>query len=373
MRGLNIKTLNQVTSRQIKQALEKSQKTNVVKVGLSFVGPGEYIIYVDDNGNKQLGQFIECIDFRDMDEHHQQQSNLDPELIIDDRDRFVLVWQFDAHDNISNPKLDTDKYNLVPKDLGEAIPTSKCRYISENKVQSIAFVFHIEDIQEGKYQPVGMEIAFAVRRIRNKDGRTRKLNNNFTSFYDKVGYSKRMWDVTTAIQEYSRRRMSCGGDWNGRYDGFNLPGINEEAYHHLTNIMFCSNHVGELLTINDTKTGKERATKVMHSNLANENKRVRFYSMMTRGIDEPSLKRFKGSMGSRIGIANPMPVPKMSNIDNGSKKSLVNLRNNELVRYTTCLPDVVDSEADKQIMPLEVTSIFNKQDGDDMRATTYRG
>ena len=79
------------------------------------------------------------------------------------------------HDNALST-LNLQKYNVVPKDLGEVIPTSNVAFIPVEQGKGIAFGFHIDDIQKGRCKPGGMANAFGVKCCSDLGDQFRKLN-----------------------------------------------------------------------------------------------------------------------------------------------------------------------------------------------------
>ena len=80
---------------------------------------------------------------------------------------------------------------MVPKVLKEAIPTSNCTHIPVQQVKDIAFLFHADEIQSGKYRPGGVNNGYLVRRCRGLKGQTRKLNS-FNAFRNQNGFRWRI-------------------------------------------------------------------------------------------------------------------------------------------------------------------------------------
>ena len=236
---------------------------------------------------------------------------------------------------MSKPPLDRtlpENY-LVPRDTQEAIPTAQCRYVLEEEIKEIAFVFHLDDIKEGKYNIHGMDNAYAVRRCKNPSGRNQTIKSkSFTSFITDRCYTKRIWDFLASVRDDSRKVLSSGGTWNGRTKSHSHVGANIELFDYvMRRLESYPIEDGEIIKFEHNGT---RPTKRQNPDLSNENKRVREDSVVLRAIDEPAIKRMRSAVGI-IGVANPTPAPSLKAIDEGTALPRVLLTNNTTVRLTT--------------------------------------
>ncbi|KAL3926662.1 MAG: hypothetical protein SGARI_005535 [Bacillariaceae sp.] len=164
-----------------------------------------------------------------------------------------------------------------------------------------------------------------------------------------------MWDAVVAIRDESRKALSAKGQWDGRTKHIHLKGLNVEVFRCLHSTI-TDGLDGELIEKKDKGSGWLKPQKVLNCDLSNEHKRVRQKSHMIRALDEPSLKRFKLALGTTFGVANPTPVPKLKEIDQGIARANVPLKNHTLVRITTCREEDKDEDNGREILPIGIAS-----------------
>ena len=228
-----------------------------------------------------LGQVISVVDYRDIPRLERKGM---PRVI--GTARFVLVRRIIVQNGLEQPELNPDLYGRVPKQIDEAIPTCNLTYIPVGDVKSIAYLFHIDDVQAGKYKPGGIGNAFAVRRERDQHEKLHDLES-FLSFCHPCCYSKRMWDAQIAIQEESRKAMSGGEQWDGRTNHLHLKGFNREVCSHYSYLI--KDDGAEDCCLEQKFTGK-RPQKVLNADLSNEHMRLNQKVEQLRAVEEPALK-----------------------------------------------------------------------------------
>ena len=336
---------------EIEGRLRNSKRGNSIELNGSLIGSGEFILYgIESN---LVGQVICIEDYRDIDKWERSQCRLPRG---NGAARYALVRQIELKEGVSNPEPDPHKYTMLPKILDEAIPTATVAFIAVEQVKSIAYLFHIDDIQAGRYNPGGLANGYAVRRYRGPNGTTRQLNPRvFKSFHNETSYSKRMWDAQVAIREESKKALSSRGQWDGRTKHLHLKGFNVEVYMHLHSII-TEGFNGELIEKKDKGTGWAKPQKVMNPDLSNEHKRLKQKSRMVRALDEPSMKRFKGALGTTFAVANPTPVPKLKDIDEGTARPNVPLKDHTILRIATCKEDDKDNDVLREVLPIAIAS-----------------
>ncbi len=258
---------------------------------------------------------------------------------------------------MSNPDPDPHKYTMLPKILDEAIPTATVAFIAVEQVKSIAYLFHVDDIQAGRYNPGGLANGYAVRRYRGPNGTTRQLNVRvFKSFHNETCFSKRMWDALVAIREESKKALSSRGQWDGRTKHLHLKGFNVEVFQYFHSTITAEGFDGEVIEKKDKGPGWLKPQKVLNPDLSTEHKRLRQKSHMVRALDEPSLKRFKGAFGTAFAVANPTAVPKLKDIDEGRVRANVPLKDHTLLRIATCREEHIDNDPSRELLPIAIAS-----------------
>ena len=215
----------QLKAAEMERRLRESNRGNCIELNTeAIISAGEY----DGYGDALLGQVLAIDDYRGISKWERSQCRLPRG---DGTVRYVLIRQIETREGVSNPEPNFKQYNMLPPALNEAIPTANVAFIAEEQVNSIAFLFHIDAIQAGWYNPGGMSNAYLVRRYRNPQGRLMPLRPTvFKSFHKETSYSKRIWDCGVAAKEHTKRAMSAKGQWDGRTKHIHLPGTNVEYF-----------------------------------------------------------------------------------------------------------------------------------------------
>ena len=342
----------QLKATEIERRLRESKSGNIIKLKTEAnIYAGEYVVY----GDGLLGQVLSIVDYSETSKWERTQCGLSPRVI--GSARYVLIRQIETREGVSNPEPDSHKYGMLPKVINEAIPTANVAFIPVDQVYSIAFLFHIDEIQAGRYNPGGIRNGYLVRRYKDPQGRLKQLKATvFKSFYEETSYSKRIWDNMVALTESVRRSMSARGQWDGQTKHIHAPGTNVEHFRYLRSVMFGDDFDGELIEIKSKGKGLRKPQKVLNPDLSAENKRVRQEFHMVRVLGEPALKRLKGAFGNTFAVANPTPVPKLKDIDEQRVRARVPLKIHTLLRIVTCRKDHVDADPAKEILPIAIAS-----------------
>ena len=104
-----------------------------------------------------------------------------------------------------------------------------------------------------------------------------------------------------------------------------------EVFQHFHSTITAEGFDGEVIEKKDKGPGWLKPQKVLNPDLSNEHKRLRQKSHMVRALDEPSMKRFKAALGTNFGVANPTPVPKLKDIDEGRARPNVPLKDHTIL------------------------------------------
>ena len=100
----------------------------------------------------------------------------------------------------------------MPEDINEAIPTNTLNYIKVKQIVSNAYLFHKDDIKDGKYNPGGVLNAFLVRRMKqNPDSTAYAQLTGYKTFYNRKNYSKRQWNARVAATNQARKLLGRTG------------------------------------------------------------------------------------------------------------------------------------------------------------------
>ena len=319
----------------------------------SYIGSGEHILY----GDGRLGYILEIKDKGYISKEHRNACGIGRKVPA--RAKYALVREFQVtrfgedEDNNPNPAL----YPNLPKFLPEATPTATCSYVAVEEVKDIALVFHIDELEAGLKDPGGLHNAFFTFQYRNPGGRLQPLAE-YDSFPNPHSFSARVWDLESTLIEEKRKAMGVGGQWDGRVKTAELPGHNISMYNYHSNYI---SNVKEGEGVICKRFATKRQQKVQLSDLSMENKKVGLITHITRVIDEPALKRARKSLGGRLAVANPSPVPSWKKIkeSKGRVKANVPVGSDSVIRMVTCNKDYIDTDRSKRSLPYpdQVSSI----------------
>ncbi|MEM7375854.1 MAG: hypothetical protein AAF587_45110, partial [Bacteroidota bacterium] len=147
---------------QIIRRAEDSKATNRILLDGGLVGSLEFVRYRPYQERDQLvGRIVEILDKRDV---PKKELQLFPKAkkMGTQKDKFVLLQLFEkppAGTRRPNPR----EYSNIPDSLNEVIDTCKLEWIPAQYVDTVAFVFHQEQIQKGSLPVHGMMDVFFVR------------------------------------------------------------------------------------------------------------------------------------------------------------------------------------------------------------------
>ena len=337
--------------KEMDSIFEEREKNNCIYYDGNLISSGEFVLYNGGNEGDKLGYILDIKDKANISKLDRAACGIPRKAL--GTSKYALVREIQTRHGVANP--DPQKYNLLPRNLPEAIPTANCCYIPVEEVKDVAFVFHIDQIQGGRCNPAGFNNAFFTKKCRNPSNRTCKLDA-FNSFPNPKSFSKRVWDFASTAREEKRKALAAGGQWDGRCKSITLPGHNVGIYSYLST-RIADTEDGEVIVKSFKGTGRHQ--KVMNCDLSNENKRIRDLSYdLTRVVDEPGLKKLRMTLGSSFGVANPTPVPTMKAVkeSHGRIKAKVPLKTDALVRIVTARTEDKDSDSRKEIAPVAAVS-----------------
>lgn len=273
-----------------------------------------------------------------------------------ERDRLVLVRTLAP---ATGRKRTTNRrsHPNVPDSPLELTITNSFKWILAVQVESIAFVFHADGVNSGKFLCGGMVNAFVVRQIITEDGEIKTLRESeFDPFKTppsaKETHSKRIWSGLAALNEASFEVLSSGGKWDGRTKHLHLPGFNFELAMCLMDRLTIASDVIQ----DDVEFS--RAKKRLNADLSVSNKRIKTKGRLIRVLEQTALIQFRSALGSTFGVANAKAVPALKEVkkSNGRVKDTAHVCDHDLVRIVTCAEDDFDNDSNKDVAPLLVTS-----------------
>jgi hypothetical protein len=230
---------------------------------------------------------------------------------------------------------------------------------SVKHIKAIAFVFHIETINDGRYSCGGIQNAFMIRETLPLYLAQRPIPINmddFEPFLSPFGgcesYSKRMWNSIASIKELCWRSMtSSKSQWDGRTKHVHFPGVNKECMQYITYMMKL--FLGETSNpLCEDKMTVTKAKKLCHHNLSVSNKKRKYDISLLRVVEEHELDLVRAVLGSTFGVGLTHSAPTIKDIKKtmdltGKDISTVELQTHQTVRIVTCREDDVDFDLTK--------------------------
>jgi hypothetical protein len=334
----------------------------------ALVRPGEYVLYppasceMEEEYPFLVGQIINIADYRDI--PGEEIRFHDEDSSDNGKKRFVLVRlmesiSYDGHQGQAT-KPTVEKYPCVPESLKEVRRTGLMHWIDAKSILSIAFVFHIDQVNACKYSCAGITNAFFIRQEIEDDMTITMIDGDEFDPFDMPwgieSYSKRMWNFISSVKEMCWRSMTSSKSvWDGRTKHVHFPGVNFECMQYLKFMMRLSIHTGEEPgQLCEDKMTVTRAKKVCHPNLSISHKKRKFDVSLIRVVDEDELDLVSSVFGSTFGIGLTHSAPSIKAIKTemdatGKDISTVELQEHQLVRIVTCRPDEVDEVPERNL------------------------
>ena len=136
-----------------------------------IIRSGDYVRYQVTNHHKMLlvGQIIAIADLEQI-PRAERRACVDARGNGDDRMVLIRHFKFPRANSVARPN--SANYPNISASLREVVQTNNLEWIRVANVRSIAFVFHIETINQGVNNCSGMRDAFFISHIMH--GRKRK-------------------------------------------------------------------------------------------------------------------------------------------------------------------------------------------------------
>lgn len=346
-----------------KTRASKGRSGNCVVVGGALVQKGENVEFRGIGGafgcsRTEVGEIIEIEDRCNVNRRELKQSKIGkgPE-----GERLVLVRKLamaTGRNRITNRRT----HPHVPDALIEVVATNQFQWVLAAAVESIAFVFHADSVNSGKYLCGGMQNAYIIRQAVDAEDDAPKpiLESEHQAFKShsnvKESHSKRIWNGLAALNEASFKALSAGGKWDGRTKHVHMQGCNFELAWYLIERLTATGS-----DIIQDEIEYSRARKRLNADLSVSNKRIKTKGCLLRILEENALSQFRMSLGSTFGAANTKAVPTLKEVNNskGRVKDTVHVCDHDLVRIVTCGEDDFDNDTNREIAPLVVSNVTN--------------
>lgn len=140
------------------RALNSKEGNCVVVDTGGLVRSGEFVACEISNRKSSIGQIICLEDRRDVEPDELIECG---ELDGHGSDRLALLRRCDRVGLEGRPlHLDPERHPRVPDSLTEVELTPQCIWIPSDQIKSIAFLFQVDTVQDGRHMCSGIENAF---------------------------------------------------------------------------------------------------------------------------------------------------------------------------------------------------------------------
>lgn len=282
-------------------------------------------------------------------------------------DRMVLIRHFKIPGSNSKvPRPNPTDYPNTPSTLKEAIQTNNVEWIRVENVWTIAFVFHIKEINSGVTNCAGMRNAFFISHKMAGSKRKEMTVEEFDpwhcpcnqQFYD--SFRKQVWCAFVSLKCEVFKAMSTGGKWDGRTKSAKLGGISMSIWG------FIYSEIQQICAEQDIiscsfKGG--RARKQPFPNLSVCNRRLKHHIDMIRAMDECEMDAFRQLLGCDFAVGVTKSAPSIRAIKEAKSNGVrlddtVYLENHDEVRIASCVRDLsdLDPKKEKRVRPDNIGS-----------------
>ena len=361
------------TASDIKRRMVESDPSNVAVLeiyGGAFVGSGTFPYFPSSTSVAQEGlkvaQLIDIKEKRDIvaseriamhvlqeSRRHTRSSlgrnaaNFVEGFIAEtDRTKYILLRTMQVvHDSVRPPR---DKFDNVSDATKEVVMTCTLKWFPLERISScaaIAFVHHLQSIQDGDWPCSGQFNTFFIQQCRTDSGGMEVINQaKFNPFYSPHSlsaepYAMRISNFLTSLTEKCFKLLTGSkATYDSRSKHLHLPGSNFECYQYIEAMV--SLHLKEaIMTPQRSHWSSQRARKELHSDLSVSNKRRKIVTDLRRYTLSSQLRSLRLVLGSTFGIGPLLSVPTMKDIKSGKYSSTVRLRTTDDVRIVSCIED----------------------------------
>ena len=321
-----------------------------------MIRSGDFIRFQVPNHHDELlvGQIIAITD-QDKIPSGERRACVDARGRPEDRKVLIRHLKFPGRKNVS--RLNSAEYPNIPSTLQEVIQTNNVEWISVGNVVTIAFVFHIKEINDGVFNCCGMRNAFYISHKMIGEKRKAPLSvDQFDpwfcpysqQFYD--SYRKQVWTALITLKYEVFKAMSSGGKWDGRTKSAKVAGISKSIWG------FIFSEIQQILAERDMITcsfNGSRSRKQLFSNLSVCNRKLKHNIDMIRAMDEYEMDAFRQLLGYDFAVGVTKSAPSIKAIKEAKIQGVklddtVYLQNYDEVRIASCVRDLHDLNLKKE-------------------------
>ena len=263
-----------------------------------------------------------------------------------DRTKFILLRQLELVNNSVRPP--RDKFDNVSEATKEVIMTCSMKWYPLKEINScaaIAFVHHLQSIQDGDWPCSGQLNTFFIQKRRHDSGAIELINQaKFDPFYSPhnytaESYSKRISNFISSLTEKCFKLLTGSkATYDSRSKHLHLPGSNFECYLYIEAMALMV--VKEAISVpQSSHWSTNRARKELNSDLSVSNKRRKTETNVCRYTLQSQLTSLRCVLGSTFAIGPLLSVPTLKDIKSGKSSATVRLRTTDDVRIVSCIDD----------------------------------
>lgn len=321
---------------------EESKMENRILLGGGLIGSMEFVVARPER-EPIVGRIISILEKRDVPKKELQACRIAKKG--GQMEKFVLLQLF-VKPVPGTRRPNPQEYRNIPDSLEEVIETCKLVWMEAQKIEGIAFIFHIDQVQKGTICVHGMMDCFFVRNLischykKSENGlapnkKTTKLKlKDFKPFHnpyrDGESYSQRMYTHIATANEMVSAALRSGGQWNGSTRSVTLKGVGEEFYKYILSKL--------LETPQYILWNKTQSRKIMLPDLSVMNARMKVTIQGFRIMKEDELAALRLVLGASFAISPRIAAPSRKSIKAGGPTTR-RLQRTDMVRAVTCHQD----------------------------------
>ena len=352
--------------------MEQSNPSNVVDLSIfegATVGTGTYLYfsassYLSRDG-WEVSQVIDISESRDIpvDEMYLAParvsgattrslklslSTIAEFAVPEERARFVLLRKMEeASEDVARPA--KARFANVHESTMEVVMTTLLRWVPLESVRAeaaIAFVYHLDDIQDGERPCCGQINCFFIRSRWNDNGSIQSIEQgSYDAFFSPHGqrmesFSERISNFIFSLNEKCFKALTGSkATYDSRSKHLHLDGANYEGFQYLDAMaLFLSKKSSK--PARAAYWSSNRAKKCVNPvDLSISNKKRKVTTHLRRFTMKSQLKALRLVLGSAFAIGPLLQAPNMKQIRSGKLSDTVYLQSDDCVRLVACIGD----------------------------------
>ena len=350
---------------------QESQMENRISLGGGLVGSMEFVVARPDR-EAIVGRIISILEKRDVPKKELQACKIAKKG--GQKDKLVLLQLFEKPSPTTR-RPNPQECGNIPDSLLEVIESCKLMWMEAKKIDTIAYIFHIDQVQKGTIFVHGIMDCYFIRneiRCHYKKSANGLVPNNkssklklkdFQSFQnpyrDGESYSQRMYTLIATANEMVSAALRSGGQWNGSTRSVTLKGVGEEFYQYILSKL--------LETPQFILWNKTQSRKIMLPDLSVTNARMKVKTQGFRIMKEDELTALRLVLGASFAISPRIAAPSRKSIKAGGPTTR-RLRHGDMVRAVTCQREDYGSSFETNPLRREPHQVSSNRLNDEARS-----